>query len=71
MVLSDVLHLTLYENQAQMEFDQRMTEICVLSVCRMAVSEAASASHYAFINLQIITFIVAIWVLSFSCCLIH
>ncbi len=41
------LHLTFYENQAQMEyFEQQMTEICVLSVITTAESEAANASHY-------------------------
>ncbi len=39
-------------------------EICVLSVIRMATSEAVSASHY-------ILFIVAIWELRFSYCLIN
>ncbi len=52
--------LTLYENQAQMELEGNL-------------SEAASASHYMLSSTftGYITFIEAIWALSFSCCLIH
>lgn len=41
-----------------------------LSVTIIAVSEAEGALHYIFINIQVIKFTVALWVISFLLLLI-
>ncbi len=71
VVLKRHLHLTLWKSSSN-AFNYFFSREWLRSVFCLSLERLyLSASHYALVNLQVIMFIVAIWVLSFSCCLIH